>query len=51
VHEIGSMIYNRATLPFERRKLDRLAVKSHRAIGPLPQMSPGAAATPTAQGD
>jgi anaerobic magnesium-protoporphyrin IX monomethyl ester cyclase len=52
LREVASMAYNRATLGYERRKLDRLASASHRGLGPLPQiMTPDAAATPTAQGE
>jgi anaerobic magnesium-protoporphyrin IX monomethyl ester cyclase len=46
----ASMVYNLATLPIERRKLDKLADESRHGIGPLPRlMSPEAAATPTSQ--
>jgi radical SAM superfamily enzyme YgiQ (UPF0313 family) len=52
LHDSASMVYNLATLPIERRKLDKLAASTHRGLGPLPQiMTPEAAATPTAQHD
>ncbi len=46
----ASMLYNMATLPIERRKLNKLARESKHGIGPLPRiMTPEAAATPTSQ--
>jgi anaerobic magnesium-protoporphyrin IX monomethyl ester cyclase len=46
----ASAVYNLATLPIERRRLDKLATTSARSIGLLPQiMSPEAAANPTPQ--
>lgn len=52
LHEVGSMAYNWATLPLERRRLDRLAAQSHHGLIALPTiMTPEAAATPSAQRD
>ncbi|MDQ5823352.1 MAG: B12-binding domain-containing radical SAM protein [Chloroflexota bacterium] len=48
----ASMLYNLATLPVERRKLDALARKSNPTPLSLPRiLSPEAAATPSAQGE
>ena len=45
-----SMVFNRVTLPIERRKLDTLAVRSWQNAIALPMiMSPEAASTPTSQ--
>ncbi|HEX9989675.1 MAG TPA: radical SAM protein [Chloroflexia bacterium] len=52
VRDAASMFYNMATLPIERRKLDRLAARTGSVFSPLPQiMTPEAAATPTAQAE
>jgi anaerobic magnesium-protoporphyrin IX monomethyl ester cyclase len=52
VRDVASMVYNRAMLPVERRKLEKLAVASGRALGMLPQiMTPEAASKPTPQGE
>jgi anaerobic magnesium-protoporphyrin IX monomethyl ester cyclase len=49
---LARMAYNLATLPIERRRLDRLAASSKRGIGPLPPiMTPDAAARPSGQHD
>jgi anaerobic magnesium-protoporphyrin IX monomethyl ester cyclase len=45
------MIYNTATLPVARRRLDRLAAARHSGIGPLaPTLPPEAAGQPSPQG-
>ena len=52
VRDAGSMLYNRALLPVERRKLNKLARKSDRSLTMLPQiMTPEAAAKPTPQNE
>jgi len=52
MRDTGSMIYNRALLPIERRKLNRLARRSDRSLRMLPQvMTPEAASKPTPQGE
>ncbi len=52
LHDVAYMAYNWLTLPVERWRLDRLAARSKRGMGPLPQaMTPEAAATPSAQPD
>jgi hypothetical protein len=51
-HDVATMLYNRAMLPVERRKLDKLAVPNNSSLGMLPQiMSPEAASKPSPQGD
>ncbi len=46
------MVYNRALLPIERRKLNKLAAASNRSPVMLPQiMTPEAASKPTPQGE
>ena len=46
----AAMLYHAATLPMERRRLDRLAKAPHEGIDALPQtMTPETAATPSAQ--
>ncbi|MGA7731727.1 MAG: radical SAM protein [Chloroflexia bacterium] len=51
-HNVAFMLYNWASLPIARRKLDRMAVESGRSLGMLPQiMTPEAAANPTPQQD
>jgi radical SAM superfamily enzyme YgiQ (UPF0313 family) len=50
--DMATMLYNRAMLPAERRKLDKLAVPSDHSLGMLPQiMTPEAASKPSPQGD
>jgi anaerobic magnesium-protoporphyrin IX monomethyl ester cyclase len=52
LRDAAAMLYNWATLPIERKRLDRLAVLTHNGVRSLPQiMSPEAAATPSAQHD
>jgi radical SAM superfamily enzyme YgiQ (UPF0313 family) len=49
---IGSMLYNTATLPIERRKLEKLAWQPNPSLLSLPRiLSPEAAATPSAQSE
>ena len=51
-NDLGHVFYNLATLPIERRRLNKIAVRSRDALGMLPQiMTPEAAANPTPQHD
>jgi anaerobic magnesium-protoporphyrin IX monomethyl ester cyclase len=50
--QAAAMTYHVASLPLERRKLDRLARQPHRGVGPLPlERDPQSAATPSPQSD
>jgi len=50
VRDAASIVYNLATLPLERRRLDKLATLTHNGLRSLPQiMTPEAAATPSTQ--
>lgn len=52
LREAATMLYNRLTLPIERRRLERLASASDSGIHALPQiMTPDAAASPSPQHD
>jgi anaerobic magnesium-protoporphyrin IX monomethyl ester cyclase len=46
---LASAVYGWLTLPFERRRLERLAKVTQKALSPPPQLPPGAAAMPTPQ--
>jgi anaerobic magnesium-protoporphyrin IX monomethyl ester cyclase len=51
-NDLGHVFYNLATLRIERRRLNKIAVRSRDALGMLPQiMTPEAAANPTPQHD
>jgi anaerobic magnesium-protoporphyrin IX monomethyl ester cyclase len=47
--EAAATLYRLATLPVDRRRLDRLAAKPSRPVAPPPAMSPAEAARPTPQ--
>ncbi|HST06116.1 MAG TPA: radical SAM protein, partial [Chloroflexia bacterium] len=50
LRDVAHMVFNRGTLPIERRRLNKLARKAHSPLGMLPQiMTPEAAANPTPQ--
>ena len=49
LRELVATPYRLATLPFARRKLDRLAEQPHQSIGPLPHMTLEDAARPSPQ--
>ncbi len=52
VRRAAAMLYHLVTLPWERRRLDRLERVPHVGLDPLPvELTPEAAATPTPQTD
>jgi hypothetical protein len=51
-NDLVHIFYNLATLPIERRRLNKIGIRSKDALGMLPQiMTPEAAANPTPQHD
>ncbi len=52
LHSVASILYNKATLPLERRRLDTLARLSEGGLGALPPiMAPEAARMPSTQAE